>query len=425
MAEDETAIKRQITRLVYSRTREEPVILLEGPRSTGKSTVIRALAAEFKTQVFDFDDPVIRDEARRNPDFFTTAEHPGIPILIDEYQRVPAVLDSIKTRLNKSTRPGQFVITGSTRHNALPGNVQSLTGRIHHINIFPFAQSEMKGHFSRIMTKLLADPGLMINKEKNRPSTETRKDYIDRIMKGGFPLAVHRSPQSRSRWFDDYVRQTVERDISGLVRIRNNRGLSLLLRKLAAQTAQILALEKVAAAAGIDISTARDYIQLLQDVFMMYELPAWGRTLGSRVAAKPKMHILDSGIAARLLGLTAEKLSSKEPAALTEMGHLLESFTIAEILKELSWLDDTVFTGHWHTHDDKEVDFVIERMDGSIYGFEIKSATRIPESDFRGLAALRRFANDSFKAGFVLYTGRTAYQFDDRLFALPIARFWE
>ncbi|MDR2479684.1 MAG: ATP-binding protein, partial [Treponema sp.] len=408
MAEDDTTIERQITRLVYSRTREEPVILLEGPRSTGKSTVIRALAAKFKTQVFDFDDPVIREEARRNPDFFTSAEHPGIPILIDEYQRVPAVLDSIKTRLNRSTRPGQFVITGSTRHNALPGNVQALTGRIHHISIFPFAQSEMQGCFPQTIMKLLADPGLLINKEKNKPAAETRKDYVDRIIKGGFPLAVHRSPQARSRWFDDYVRQTVERDISGIAKIRNNRGLSLLLRKLAAQTAQILAIEKIAAATGIDIATARDYIQLLQDVFMVYELPAWGRTLGSRVTAKPKMHILDSGIAARLLGLTSEKLSAKEPAALTELGHLLESFTIVEILKELSWLDDTVFTGHWRTHDDKEVDFVIELMDGSIYGFEIKSATHIPESDFKGLAALRRFANDSFKAGFVLYTGRSA-----------------
>jgi predicted AAA+ superfamily ATPase len=158
---------------------------------------------------------------------------------------------------------------------------------------------------------------------------------------------------------------------------------------------------------------------------MVYELPAWGRTLKSRIAAKPKIHVTDSGIAARLLGLTAEKLGAKEASALTEFGPLLETFTVSEILKELSWLDDTVLTGHWHTHDGKEVDFVLEQLDGSVYGFEIKASGRAPGDTFDGLMALRKFAGDAFKAGFVLYTGTRAFTFDDRLFALPIGKLWE
>jgi predicted AAA+ superfamily ATPase len=163
---------------------------------------------------------------------------------------------------------------------------------------------------------------------------------------------------------------------------------------------------------------------LLEDIFMVYTLPAWGRTLGGRVAAKPKIHILDSGIAARLMGISAEKLTAKEPAAITEFGHLLETFTVTEILKELSWLDDTFLTGHWHTRDGKEVDFVVEKMDGSIYGFEIKSGERVPESDFSGLQSLRTFAGESFKAGFVCYLGRDAYKAGDRLYTLPINTLW-
>jgi predicted AAA+ superfamily ATPase len=186
-----------------------------------------------------------------------------------------------------------------------------------------------------------------------------------------------------------------------------------------------MALENLASSSALDISTARDYIQLLQDVFMVYELPAWGRTLKSRIAAKPKLHILDSGIAARLLGLTPEKLLSKDPSALTEYGHLLETFTVSEIMKELSWMDDTVLTGHWHTHDDKEVDFVIERADGSVYGFEIKSGSRVSADSFKGLAALSKFSGASFKGGFVLYTGTRAFCFAERLFVLPISKLWE
>jgi predicted AAA+ superfamily ATPase len=425
MMETVENIVRRATKTAYGRTKEEPVILLEGPRSTGKSTVIRALAAEFKTKALDFDNPVIREDAARDPGFYTQPTAESGPILIDEYQRVPGILDGIKARMNISSRPGQFVITGSTRHDALPGSVQALTGRIHRMQIFPFAQSEIAGTAPNLISRILSDAEAALCQEKNKPATETRESYINRIIRGGFPLAVIRSPQVRNRWFDDYVRQTIERDIPGIAKIRNSRGLSLLLRKIAAQTAQIMVLEKLAFGAAIDIATARDYIQLLEDVFMVYQLPAWGRTLRSRVAAKPKIHIADSGIAARLMGITAEKLGAKEAAAITEFGHLLETFTVSEILKELSWLDDTVLTGHWHTHDDAEVDFVIEQLDGSVYGFEIKSSGRVPGDTFEGLVSLRKFAGAAFKAGFVFYTGPRAFKFEDGLFALPISKLWE
>jgi predicted AAA+ superfamily ATPase len=426
-ANEESAllIKRRVVKQAYSRCKEEPVILLEGPRSVGKSTAIRALAAEFKSRVVDLDDSLMREDASRDPDLYTQPDMPDVPVLIDEYQRVPAILDSIKANVNDSSRPGQFVIAGSTRHDALAGSVQALTGRIHRMRIYPFAQSELSGTHPDSISEIFNDAEAFMHAKKSKPARETREGYINRIIKGGFPLAINRSSQARNRWFDDYIRQTIERDIPDIARIRNKQGLSVLLRKLAAQTAQILTIEKLSTATAIDISTARDYIQLLQDVFMIYDIPAWGRTLKSRVAAKPKIHILDSGLASRLLGMTPEKLGAKEPAALTEFGHLLETFVIAEILKEISWLDDTVLTGHWHTHDNDEVDLVIELLDGSVYGFEIKSSGRAPGDTFKGLIALKKFAGDSFKAGFVLYTGKSAFQFEDKLFALPIAKFWE
>ena len=310
----------------------------------------------------------------------------------------------------------------------MAGSVQALTGRLHKIQLFPFAQSEIEGTVPDLLTKLIEDPAGAVSSKRTRPSKQpvfdTRESYIKRILYGGFPLAVTRAERPRNRWFDDYIRQTVERDIPGIARIRNKRGLLQLLRRLASQTAQILSVESAAKDAAVDVATARDYIQLLEDVFMIYKLPSWGRTLGSRITAKPKIHVLDSGIAARLLGLSSEKLSAKEPAALTEFGHLIETFTVAEILKELSWLDDSFLTGHWRTHGGDEVDFVVEKMDGSVYGFEIKSSGRAAGDVFDGLTALRKFAGSSFKGGFVFYTGTQSFRADDRLFALPVCSLW-
>jgi predicted AAA+ superfamily ATPase len=425
MAENLQSIERQAVKLALKRAKEEPVILLEGPRSSGKSTTIRALAEYYNARFLDFDDQITRNEARRNPRLYTEGES---IILIDEYQRVPAILDAIKVRINKSSRPGQFILTGSTRHDAIPGSSQALTGRLHRMKLYPFAQSEIEGTFTGIISKLVKNPAYLSRSGKAiLGKKETRTAYIKRIIRGGFPLAVLRKEQTRNRWFDDYIRQTVERDIPGIPGapgIRNKRGLLQLLRQLASQTAQIFTIEKIAAAASINIATARDYVQLLEDVFMIYTLPAWGKTLGTRVASKPKIHILDSGVAGRLMGVTEEKLAAKDPSAITEFGHLLETFTVMEIVKALSWLDDTFLTGHWRTHEGKEVDFVVEQMDGSIFGFEIKSGARIPESDLSGMEALRKFAGSSFKAGFVCYLGEQAYKVSDRIYALPVNYLW-
>jgi predicted AAA+ superfamily ATPase len=198
MANARETIERRVTKLAYSRSKEEPVLLLEGPRSTGKSTVIRALAAEFNTQMLDFDNPVIREDAERDPGLYAkNVDEPGIPVLIDEYQRVPAILDAIKVRMNLSSHPCQFIITGSTRHDALPGSVQALTGRIHRMRIFPFAQSELEDTSPDIISRILIDAETVIQKEKNKPAAETRAGYINRIITGGFPLLLFRQNVQR------------------------------------------------------------------------------------------------------------------------------------------------------------------------------------------------------------------------------------
>ena len=169
---------------------------------------------------------------------------------------------------------------------------------------------------------------------------------------------------------------------------------------------------------------ANDLVLALEDLFLVQRLPAWGRTLRARAAATPKIHVVDSGLAARLLRLTPTRLAKLDPATLVDFGHLLETFVVGELLKQASWNDDVAGVGHWRTHDGQKVDLVIERFDGRITCFEIKASRHVGARDASGLVALRNTLGDQFHAGFILGTGDVSYRFDDRIYVTPIDRLW-
>src|SRR5690606_14803686 len=152
--------------------------------------------------------------------------------------------------------------------------------------------------------------------------------------------------------------------------------------------------------AGSDIKlsavTVESYTRILEAVFLIQQLPAWGTTLTSRSSNKPKLHVVDSGVAARLLRLSAERLDKRDPSALTEFGHLLETFVVGELNRQASWMDDVAGTGHWRTYDGDEVDFIAERNDGSIIAIEVKASRRVSGSDLAPLRKLKARMGDSF-----------------------------
>jgi hypothetical protein len=289
--------------------------------------------------------------------------------------------------------------------------------------INPLSQGELEGTAEDLISRLFEDPGGTV---AARPtSTTARSSYIDRLVAGGFPLALQRStPRARSRWFDDYVTLTLERDVRDVSRVRQFSIMAHLLDRLAGQTAQPLNVLSAASDLDLDHVTAESYTRLLEAVFLVYRLPAWGKTLNSRSGKTPKLHVLDSGVAARRLRLTSDRLQRRDPAALTELGHPLESFVVGELLKQTTWTEGIAGVGHWRTHDRDEVDLIIEGDDGRILAFEVKTAGRVPGDDFDPLRKLRARTNGSLCAGVVLYTGQRSYNIEDRLYAMPIDRIW-
>ena len=342
--------------------------------------------------------------------------------LIDEFQHVPELLDAIKAELNRDGSAGRYVITGSTRYSTLPLTAQALTGRAHRIQILPLSQGEIAGVRETFAQQLIEEPMALL---APRDSSARREDYISRVVAGGFPPVLRRSsPAERSRWFDDYVELVIERDALEISRVRQRSTLPARLGRLASQTGQVLNIAKAARAIGIEKSTAESYTNLLEAVFLIQRLPAWGRTLGSRVGLVPKVHLVDSGLAARLLRLTEAKLGERSASALTELGHLLETFAVGEICRQLDWLDAPTHVGHWRTHDGQEVDLIVEREDGRIVAIEVKAGTSLASGGLSGLRALRRKLGAQLLASIVLYTGPHAYAHPDGHLVLPLSRLW-
>jgi len=399
---------------------EEPVIALHGPRSVGKSTVLQILARDRGVPVIDLDDVEIREAVAGNLALVTGGP---APLCVDEYQRVPDALDAIKTRLNREgSRAGTAVITGSTRQDALPTTAQALTGRLHTVTIWPLSQGELAGVQENLLEGLRANPDAVV--AQHPASDTTREDYAARVCAGGLPLAVKRSDAARARWFDDFVRQSVERDALELSQVRQRQSLADLLTRLASQTGQLLNITKAAEAIGVDRRTAEAHLRLLEDLFLVVRLPGWGKTLRSRVSVRPKVHLVDSGLAARLLRITPAKLATAEPAALSDFGNLLETFVVGELRKQASWLDEQVALGHWRTSDGTEVDIVAEFDDGQVVAFEVKANQRATTTDVAGLRQLRDALGPRFRAGVVLTTGQRTYTQDDRIHVMPMDRLW-
>jgi predicted AAA+ superfamily ATPase len=413
-------VSRRLMEVASERLLDEPVIALQGPRTVGKSTLLDQLARARGVEVLDLDDPAVRDAVSDDPAAFVGG---ATPVYIDEYQHVPLVLDAIKAELNRDLRPGRFAIAGSTRYDALPLAAQSLTGRLHLLTVWPLTQGEVDGRRENLLEALLDDP------ERHAPrgtvSDTSRDEYIERIVAGGMPVPLGRATAAgRSRWFGDYLQLVIERDVRELSSLRRRERLPQLLERLAAQTAGVLNMTTAAAQAGLDRSTASEYLKLLEAVFLVTRLPAWGTTLAARAARAPKIHVVDSGVAAHMLRLTPQKLARRDPASLSQFGHLLESFVVGELTRQASWLDDVAICGHWRTHDGEEVDLIVERGDGRVLAFEVKAAGSVAGADLRHLRRLREALGERFLFGAMLYVGPRAYRAQERLHVLPIDRIW-
>jgi uncharacterized protein len=393
------------------------VVLVNGARQSGKSTLVGVIAKGRNAQWRNLDNAIARQAAIADPVGFVDS---GELMVIDEIQRVPDLLLAIKEQVDADPRPGRYLLTGSARLLGLRGLPDTLPGRTETIELWPLAQGELDGTADRFIDAVFdwGDLGDALTHE----SAVTRQEYAERIVRGGFPEAAARTnPRRRERFFDSYLADLVARDVSQLSEIERTAEMRALIRLLAARSGQLLVVNTVGNEAGLPASTVHRYVALLEEVFLIKRIPAWSRNVSTRAIGTPKLAFVDSGIAANLLGVDVRSLL--RPGG--PFGPLLEGFVLMELARQLTWSRQRAELFHYRTKDKVEVDAVLENRQGHVVGIEIKASSTVAAGDFRGLRHLAERIGDDFVAGIVFYTGTQILPFGPGLRAVPVSALWQ
>lgn len=405
-------LRRRLTPLLREALADAPVTLLIGARQAGKSTLAQSLVHErLLASYLTLDDGATLAAATADPDGFVAGL--GDSVSIDEVQRAPALLPAIKASVDRDRRAGRFLLTGSANVLLLPRVSESLAGRMETHVLWPFSQGEIDEHEERFVELLFGE----------RPAPrqfERERSLVERVARGGFPPAFARTGRRRAAWLDAYVDAVIQREVRDLANVDRLTTLPRLVSLLAARTASMLNVAEISRSAGIPQTTLQRYLTLLEHVFLLVRIPAWHANLGKRLVRSPKLHLVDSGLACRARGVTAERLVS-DPVTL---GPLLESFVGMELVKQASWSDRAVRVHHFRTSAGREVDYVLEDRQGLVAGVEVKASATVTARDFAGLRVLEEALGDRFARGVVLYDGHAAVPFGERLAAWPIDALW-
>ena len=320
--------------------------------------------------------------------------------------------------MDRDRRPGRFLLTGSANLLLAPAVTESLAGRMEIVQLHPLTESEKVRRPGQFLNALLAggfEPGIRPGKESSGPS------LAERLVAGGYPEPLTRAPRRARQWHRQYLRSIIERDVRDVARVRDAREIGRLLELLALRSAELFNASRLAGDLGLRRETVEHYVAVLERLFLVRRLPAWRRNPANRLVTSRQVHLLDSGLAATLAGLSADHWVSGRD----RMGHLLESFVVQQLVAQTAWTDPDLRFWHYRDKDQVEVDVVVTRG-GKTWGIEVKAGATITSGDGRGLTRLADRCGEDFESGVLFYGGRDLLPLGDRrMLAVPLSELWE
>jgi predicted AAA+ superfamily ATPase len=389
-----------------------PAVMVTGPRAAGKTTT----AARHATTIVRLDRPAEAAVFRADPD--VALRERNEPILLDEWQEVPAVLGAIKRAVDRDPRPRRFILAGSVRAD-LDAATWPGTGRLVRVAMYGMTVREQRGSIdARPLIDQLAD-GASVASPAHAPDL---RGYVELALTSGFPEpALHLTPRARTRWLDGYVDQLLTRDALDVQPGRDPARLRRYFEAYALNSAGIVSDATLLQASGINRKTAIAYEQLLTNLFVVEALPAWTSNRLRRLSLGAKRYLIDPA-------LTASVLRLDDRAVLRDanlLGRLLDTFVVAQLRGELAVCETRPRLYHLREeHGRYEVDVVAELGGRAVLGFEVKADAAPDRDTARHLIWMRDRLGDRFAHGIVFHTGPSAFELADRISALPICTLW-
>ncbi|NCB12784.1 MAG: ATP-binding protein [Erysipelotrichia bacterium] len=397
--------KRTIESILEIALKTFPVVLLNGARQVGKST----LALDNFKNYLTFDDGELRLYAKENPKGFL--KNLELPICLDEIQKVPTILEYIKMHIDSNRVNGDFLLTGSSNVLDHKDSKDTLAGRLCELRLHPLSSKEKNDKpFENVIEKLL-----------NRDFKLAKKDYgdeiVNHIIDGGYPEIMELKGLSKDLWFKSYIATYIERDARDLADIRDIDSFIKFVNILATRSGTILNKSSLSNDIGIKDITTENYLSIINRIYQVTLLKPYFINIGKTFVKSAKVFFNDTGVLCSLLRINSKEQLLNSPYS----GQIFETYVFCELQKHLSYLQKSAQMFHYRTNDKKEIDFIIE-IDNEILAIEIKQSASVKKDDFKHIIDLQNKI-DKKCLGIVFYNGDMVIEFSDDLVAIPFGIF--
>lgn len=407
-------IARRLSDTLLRALARSPVVLVNGPRQGGKTTLALNLREDKPRRYITLDEAHTLAAAKADPSGFIAALEG--PVTLDEIQHAPELFPAIKVTVDRKRESGRFLLTGSANVLLLPRLAESLAGRMQILTLWPLSQGEIEGNREGFLDAVFRTGAI-----KHFEVPESRDDLIRRALRGGYPGIIEwADDEDRRDWFSSYVTALLQRDVRDIANVEGLTALPNLLSLLAVRSGSLVNFSELSRNAAIAQSTLKRYVTLFQATFMVDTVPAWSANLSKRLIKAPRLVVTDTGLMSHLARVSRARIDHEPGLA----GWLLESFVMTELRKQAAWSEARPDLFHFRAVTGQEVDVILEDRAGRVAGVEIKASSKVAADDFRGLETLRSVARKRFHRGVVLYTGHQALPFGPDLHALPISALW-